>query len=360
MKRQILLISLFYVMAWFLSWGDEMNFDKIILTPFIESNAVQNGAADKLLTQKLNQAVIKSGLAGQGINDRFIITAHANELELVPTATAPVKYALRIMLTIYVGDGVDGLLFSSYAMELKGIGKTVDDAYLSAYRKLRVNDPELLSSIEAGRQGIIDYYNEHAASIISRARALADARDYDQAVYQLFQIPPFCANYDEAQNLAGEIASQAIEERNEQVLSNARAAWASSPNEAGASQAQSILSQISNPSSAIVAKVEQFTTQMAKRIEHVEDEMIKHEQQKEKNRHTEKMTQIRANERTEQARIRSNERTAKARINANERTERARINANSRVNVAQIHAARDVAVAYYRSRPKTVYHVHWW
>ena len=307
--------------------ASEIDFDKIALTPYVNSVTGQTGNANKLLLNKLNQAVLKCGLAGQGIDDRFIITANANEIECVPTSTTPVRYALKIMLTIYVGDGVDGLLYSSYAVELKGIGNSLDDAYLSAYRKLNVNDPVLLQSIDTGRQRIINYYNERSSQIIANAQSLAASGDYDQAVYQLFLIPPMCNGYESAQNYAKSFATIACDKSNERIISNARAAWSASPNEEGAAEAQSILSQISNPSDKIITKSNALSKEIATRMQRVEDKRIALEQEEEKNRHKEAM---------------------------------ANINANASIEKSRINAARDIAVSYYRSRPKVVYHVHWW
>lgn len=337
MKRTLSLITLLWLTLP-LVLADDYNFDKIALTPYIESVNKQNGAADKLLTNKLNQLVLKCGMAGKSINDRFIITAHASEIERVPTATTPVKYALRIMLTIYVGDGIDGMMFSSYSAELKGIGSSLDDAYLSAYRKLSINNPDLINSVEIGRNRIIDYYNSRSAEIISHAKALAKAGNYDEAVYQLFLVPPGCNGYDDAQYYAGEFAAEACDKSNEIILSNARAAWAASPDESGAREARRILSEISNPSEHISAKSNALSKEIAGRLQHVEDKQMQLEAQRERNRHAESMQTIR-----------SAERVAKTQISANASVARTRA-----------RAARDVAVAYYNSRPRVVYNVHWW
>ena len=263
---------------------------------------------------------------------------HAGELDAEGRRAVPVKYALRIMLTIYVGDGIDGMMFSSYSVELKGIGSSLDDAYLSAYRKLSINNPELINSVETGRARIIDYYNSHSAEIISHAKSLAKAGNYDEAVYQLFLIPPMCNGYDDAQNFAGQFAAEACNKSNETILANARAAWAASPDESGAREAQRILGQISNPSDNISAKSNALSKEIAARLQHVEDKQMQLEEQRERNRHAESMQTIR-----------SAESVAKTQINANASVARTRA-----------LAARDVAVAYYNSRPRVVYHVHWW
>lgn len=325
MKR-VLIIAIVMVL-FHPMYAFEADFDKISLTPYVVSENNQDGAANGFLKNKLNQAVLKSGLAGQGVNDRFIITGHANEIECIPTSTTPVKYALRIILTIYVGDGVDGQLYSSCAFELKGIGNSKDDAYLSAYRKLNVNNPELLRSIEIGKVRIIEYYNHCSPMIISNAKSMASSGDYNQAIYQLFLIPSMCNNYEEAQRLAQTYATEACDKANEQIISNARAAWSASPNEEGACEAQRILDQISNPSDKILKKSDALSKEIATRMQRVNDKRLAIEQEKEKNRHAENLANIKANASIENSRIR---------------------------------AARDIAVSYYLSRPKVVYHVHWW
>lgn len=314
------------------------DFDKIVLAPNIETSQVLDGKANKILESKLAQLVLNSGLTSKGVNDRFVITAHAVELESVCMPSTPTRYSIKLMLTIYVGDGEKGTLFSSYTVELKGIGNSNDDAYAAAYKRLNIKDPQLIASVQDGSRRIVDYYEANYQSIISRAKTLSNQGEFNEAIYELFAIPPMCSGYSQAQTLAGQLAIKASDQYNGEVITRARAAWAASPNENGSEQAQRILAEMSNPTPAMLTKAQQFTKEMATRLQNVEDQRLKLERLQAQYEHKEEM----------------------ARIKADAKVETARINANARQNIAATKAARDIAVAYYNSRPRRVYHYYWW
>ncbi len=336
MKKIILLLLVVGCFAF--ARAQKYDFDKIVLAPNIETEQLKNGKANRILTDRLSQLAIKSGFTSKGIDDRFVITAHSTELESVCMSTTPTRYSISLMVTIYVGDGEQGSLFSSYSVEVKGVGNDNDDAYANAYRRINISDPRLIESIRVGGQKIIDYYNANSAAIISRAKTLAKQGSFDQAIYELFTIPAVCGAYSEAQKLAGTLATQASEQYNDQVITRARACWAASPDPNGADQAQRILAEMSNPSAASIKKAQQLTKEMAARLQNVEDQRLKLERAQAQYAHAERMAEIKADAQVETTRI----------------------NANARQNIASINAARDIAVSYYNSRPRRVYHYHWW
>ncbi len=348
MMKQYFLFTLILSIG-FCAFAQKYDFDKITLAPSIESTQVLDAKANRIMRDKLSQLAIASGFTSKGLDDRFVITSHATELESIVMPTTPTKYIMKLMVTIYVGDGEVGTLFSSYSTEVKGIGTTQDEAYANAYQRIKTRDPELINTIKAGGIKIIDFYNANYPSIIANAKALAWQGNYDEAIYNLFTIPVACNGYNQAQQLAGELAFQASEQYNNQVITRAKAAWAASPNESGANQAQKILAEMNNPSLKAIESAQKLTKEMASRLQNVEDQRLRLERLQAQYEHSERMAEIKEDARTE-----------RTRINANARVERTRINANARQNIAATRAARDIAVAYYNSRPRRVYHYHWW
>lgn len=346
--RRILIIASFISIS-LCVFAQKYDFDKITLAPNIESTQVLDANANRIMRDKLSQLALASGFTSKGIDDRFVITSHATELESVVMPSTPTKYVVRLLVTIYVGDGEVGTLFSSYTSEAKGIGTTQDEAYANAYKRIKTRSPELIASIKQGGMKIIDFYNANYSSIIANAQAIAKQGKYDEAIYNLFTIPEACKGYEQAQQLAGKLAFQAAEQYNDQIITRARAAWAASPNEQGADQAQRILAEMSNPSSNSIAKAQKLAKEMATRLQNVEDQRLRLERLQAQYDHAERMAEIKEDARTE-----------RTRINANASVQRTQIRANARQNVAAINAARDIAVSYYNSRPRRVYHYHWW
>lgn len=300
---------------------------KISLNPYVSDSENIGEKATKGLIMKLGQIATAAGMSGKGFDNRFIITAHLQELDCETTATYPPKTSLRVSVAIYVGDGIDGTLFSSYVKEYKGIGNNREEAYAAAVRKLQVNDSELLRSVEIGKERIIQYYNMISEIIIKAAESEANAGRYEEAISALFAIPMACKGYDAAQKLISQYGIIALETNNQKLIADARSAWSSSPNEEGASKAMGLLNRLQMPSAKALSEAKTLNNEIAARLKEVSDREWKLNVQQVQNEHNEQM---------------------------------AWIESEKQQNIATVQAAASVARAYYNSRPRVIYHVHWW
>ena len=292
----------------------------ISLTPYIPEDTELSVKSQKQLLTKLNQIITAGGMANEGFDNRFVITANIQEIELAETATTPMKVAIKLALTIYIGDGIDGTLFSSYTSEISGVGDSKEDACISAIRKLSPRKPELLSYIETGKQRIIQYYNTIYPNIIRTAKATAKNGQYDEAIGMLCTIPINSEFHEHAQNLIAEYGETSLEKYNQSLLIKAQSAWATSPNEYGAEKAKELIELMQMPSSPLLAKTQKLCEDISVRLKHISDKKWKLERDihltKIKNEHEHKMAKI-----------------------------------NAAVQIAKANAA---------NRPKIIYHVHWW
>lgn len=289
---------------------------KIALNPYVQEDEPVGAKTKELLITKLNQVVTQNGCAGDGFDSRFIVTAHLQALDEAMTTTVPAKIAVRLSCTVYIGDGLNGTLFSSYNMELKGVGDTKDGAWMAAIRKISPRDPGLVSSVEEGKSKIVQYYNQVGPSIVAKAQAAAKGGNYDEAISELMAIPASSSSYSQAQSLIGQYGKVAADRANLQIISEARAAWASSPDESGASRAESILNKLDNPSPEVLSQANALSKEMSSRLKAVSDREYR----------------LRVQQQTDETKVR----------------------------IATVNAAARVARAYYNSRPRVVYHVHWW
>ena len=195
-------IIILAIMTNIVSYG-QTNGDRIgsiSLNPFILEEENLDESSTIALRNKLQQIATVAGMTGEGFDNRFVITAHLQELEKSETATIPSKTAIKAAATIYIGDGIDGTLFSSYTTEIKGIGDTESQAYSSIIRKIQVRDPKLQEAVETGKQRIIQYYDQIAPNIISSAQAAAKGGNFDEAISMLFAIPMANSQFSTAQS----------------------------------------------------------------------------------------------------------------------------------------------------------------
>lgn len=288
----------------------------ISLNPYIpESENIDELTYSAMIT-KLNQIATAYGMAGAGFDNRFIITAHLQNVKSVQTQTFPQKNAVVVNICIYVGDGLDGTLFANYCCEKKGIGDTEQKALASAIRKIDPNDKKLQMAIEKGKKQILKYYERMSGNIIATAKATAANGRFEEAMSLLFSIPVYNKDFETAQNLIAEYGYTSLNNNNKDILRRARSAWSSDPTENGAETACELLEQLDCPSQSIQNNARKLQEEIAERLKATSDREFNLEIKK--------------------------------------------VNDAKEAKVAAIKAVSDVAKAYAASRPKTIYKYIWW
>lgn len=270
--RKFLFISLLWVLASF-SWGQELSFGKITISPYIPEDTELDATATRLLKTKLTQIVTTNEAVG-GFDRRFAIVPSVNVLAETETATIPQKSSMKVNITFYVGDGVAGTLFNSTNMEVTGVGDSHADALYSAIRKINVKDASMQALIAEAKDRIVEYYNTTAPTLIKEAEGFMASYEYEEALARLSIIPSLCSSYDKAQSLISKCGSKIIERDNNSLLTKAKAAWSANPNEYGATEASSYLSQIIISSSHYKNEVDKLANQMRQRLAQLEDKRI--------------------------------------------------------------------------------------
>ena len=288
----------------------------ICLNPVVPEKDGLGPKATAILTTKLHQIATANGMSGAGFDNRFIITGHIQRLRSEQTQTIPQKNAVQVSIGIYVGDGLDGTLYSSFSTETKGIGDSEDQAIAAAVRKLNPTQPQLQEAVAKGKQRITEYYDRMSDDIIKTAKASAAAGKYDEAMNMLFAIPMGNKNFQSAQALIAQYGSTSLDNKNLDIVRQARSAWSSDPTETGATKASDILEKLDMPSAKVQAEAKSLQAEMAARIKAVSDREFQLEKQKAQD--------------------------------------------EKDVQIATVKAAASVAKAYVQSRPKVVYHYYWW
>lgn len=275
-------------------------------------------SAKSMLTNKLAQIASKYGMSGSVLNPRFIITPNITVLTKDLTATAPPMTAMTLEITFYIGDGIDGKLFSSTSIEVKGVGTNETKAYIAAIKQIKPAHPDLQYLVEEGKTKIIEYYNSNCDFIIKGAQALESQNEFESAILRLTSVPEVCKEcYDKCMDAVGPIYKKQIDRECELKLSEAKNAWNSGQDMAAANNAGYYLSGI-DPNSACFNEVKALTDQIAIRIKEMDqrewDFKLKQQQD------------------------------------------------GIDVRKARINAARDIGVAYGNNQPKSItYNVRtWW
>ena len=311
--RKFLFTSLLLVMI-SISWGQELSFGKITISPYIPEDTEFDSTSARLLKSKLLQIVTTNEAVG-GFDRRFVIVPSVNILSETETGTIPQKISMKVNITFYVGDGVAGSLFNFSNTEVTGVGDSHADALYSAIRKINVKDADLQALITEAKKRIVEYYNTTAPTLIKEAESFMASYEYEEALARLSVIPSLCSSYDKAQSLISTCGNKIIERDNNVLLTKAKAAWSSNPNEIGASEASSYLSQIIISSTYYKKEMDKLTNQMCQRLTQLENKRIE---------------------------------LAKVQILSKERLEAERINASARVTSAFISSLPNLVFNIFR------------
>lgn len=225
MKKIVLLISLIGVH--FLGFSQDILDDanRIILNIHIPEIEGLSSSSERVLANKLRQICTKNGLAGESYTPRFVIAPDIVVLSKDITPTAPPMIAYTLEVTLYVGDAVDGTIFSSYTKELKGVGKNETKAFLAALKRINTSSPDIKAFLEEGKKGIIDYYNTQCESILSEVNAMSQKKEFDEALDLLLTIPNVCDDcYKKSQSASVEVYKAKMNEECVEFMLAAREA----------------------------------------------------------------------------------------------------------------------------------------
>lgn len=261
------------------TYGQEVEFGRITITPYISPEIKISEAAAKLLKTKLAQ-IVTTGEATGGFDQRFIITPSLNILSESTTASIPQKTSLRISCTFFIGDGVAGSLFDSNSIEVAGVGNSREEAIYSAIRKINTHDQGMQALITESKARIVTYYNTVAPALIKEAKGYMASNNYESALSKLATIPALCQTYNKAQELIIECGSKILERDNAEFLIKAKAVWSANPNKEGAKMAGEYISQMSITSLSVKAEVDHLNDQMRERLIQIENLEMELQQRK--------------------------------------------------------------------------------
>ena len=285
MKKNLIILSVVALSALFSinasaqnDLGKTDDVGRIVLSPYVVSNANIPSFAEKALNNKLTSIAASQGLAGASVDNRFVITASLVEMGKEFTATAPPKVALTVYPTIYIGDSFTGELFSSCDLPpVKGVGENDTKAYLAAIKSISTRSQEVVQCINQGKERIIEYYNSKIDFLLAEAEALASAQQFDEAMTQLAAVPKVCKDaYLKAYAKIGEIYQKKIDLEGDKLYNEAYAQWNTSKTKESAERVVELLAQINPISSAavkgrkLVASVEAYYAELEARRREIE------------------------------------------------------------------------------------------
>ena len=208
-----------------------------------ERNEIPQEAA-KQLENKMHQLITANGIADTDPNGRFVITAKSYIVTKDMVGGAPQRISQKIDFTFMIGDIIENMVFESYTFSAIGIGINENKSYINAITKMKTNNPQFTAFVEKAKEKILQYYVARCEQIILEAKQQAANHDYQQAIYQLMQVPNICDCAERCQNLMIEYYDAYTESTAAELLNEAKSKWASAPNADGAAMAADVIAKI--------------------------------------------------------------------------------------------------------------------
>ncbi len=272
MKKISILTLILFLSQQLVQAQPELDADRINLSvvvppqtdPLPESSSV-------MLENALIHAISSTGLAGIGSNSRFIVTAKVDLTQKTITRTVPSQQVYTLNLTLYIGDGLDGIAYSTHTLSTKGVGETPIKAYNNAFSRLNLNSKNFDNFVNKGKQRILQYYASNCDLLIEEANALAAVGEYDEAIWRLMTIPSTNSDcFKKALSFAGPIFQKKIDIECKSLLTKAMGIWNANQSYEGAQAAGKILATI-HPNASCYNEINSLASTIGKRVLEVDN-----------------------------------------------------------------------------------------
>lgn len=174
---------------------------KIALSIVMPDNVEgMNASQLSKLQTKITQIVATTGLAASGYNNNFVIYPKfaIYESSVVESGIQDITI-ITCELTLFIKQVDNNVIFSTISKPLKGNGKSKNIAITNALSKININESDYKLFIESGKDKIIQYYESKCQDIITKSESLVKMQDYEQALGLLMSVPEEVSCYNKVQ-----------------------------------------------------------------------------------------------------------------------------------------------------------------
>lgn len=274
MKKILTLLAMLLPLAAFCQNTDVDRLTIGVVLPDYENIPIE---ARKNIESKLQSLVTSQGVGDNLSAERFLITARIDITNKDITQTAPPNVSMKMEVTFIIGDVVEDKIYGTHTMTVAGIGVNETKAYITAFQRIKPNNPDLQQFVVNTKQKILDYYNNNCPFIISEADRKAKMGEYDAALTELITVPSVCAGcYEQCQAKSFEVYEQRkINEREKlnhagkNLIRQARSAWSVKHDYECAQKALDLLAQV-DPDAPCVGEADTFVDEINKHLRKVE------------------------------------------------------------------------------------------
>ncbi len=200
MKNCIIIITMLFTFSNVIAQSSS-DVGKIALSVIMPENVdgLDVSQLSKMET-KITQIVSNTGLAASGYNNNFVIYPKfaIYETNVVEGGMQNIT-VVTCELSLFIKQVDNNIIFSTISKPLKGSGTNKTTAITNAISKIPTNDQQFKVFIETGKGKIIAYYESKCGDIISKSESLVKMQDYEQALGLLMTVPEEVSCYSKVQ-----------------------------------------------------------------------------------------------------------------------------------------------------------------
>ncbi len=202
MKSKFLILVLFFI-AVFAGAQSKTEIGKIQLSVYFNEFENLNSENQKKIENKINLLLTQNGFAAEGYNNGLIIEPHLviNSNEVLEGGIQNLN-VVNATFSLFMKQANGGVIFSSFAKEIKGVGKNKDLAISNIINNISNKDNAFDVFFENGKKKIIQYYNQNCENIIAKADALSKSQSYEESLALLMSVPESVTCYKNVQSKA--------------------------------------------------------------------------------------------------------------------------------------------------------------
>jgi hypothetical protein len=207
--------------------GKSDDIGRLSIAAIVPDEAGLPAETQTMLQNKMMQIATQNGLGASAERAQFAMVPVIAIISKDVTPTAPPQIALTLELSFYIVDALSQNIFSQTTVSLKGVGNTEERAYSQALRNLNPRQGQFRGFVDRGKEDIIAYYNSQCDVIITGSQALADQQQYGEALFLLMSVPDVSREcFQNCMALSADIYKRYADQKCEEYLAQAKAAWA--------------------------------------------------------------------------------------------------------------------------------------
>ncbi len=165
-----------------------------VLPPTVNAETPQQ--ASEMLVTRLISIAAQNGIGGLPTNPVLGLVTRVERTESSLTGTAPQKAVVKYEVTTYCGNFISNEIYASATTALTGVGNTVEQAAIQAFRQLQ-NTPQLKDMMKKASENAIKWY-DNKGNIERIVNEALSEKNYPLAMALLSSVPSQSSSFDYA------------------------------------------------------------------------------------------------------------------------------------------------------------------